>query len=138
MVVSAMDLQSPPLRSPLSVYEEQADRLLAAHRVADPAAIDIFRRKHPRFLDGTVKWWPKFIPDSEIRDALLSRDDPRLAIARNYDFLDWPALASFVGAVWRDGPVHQFEATVEAVVAGDLGSLQEALRRDHALVHARS
>jgi Ankyrin repeats (many copies) len=138
MVVSAMDLQPPPFLSPLSAYEEQADRLLAAHRAADPAAIDLFHRKHPRFLDETIKWRPKFIPDSEIRDAALSLDDARLAIARNYDFLDWPALVDYVDAVSREGAVHEFEAAVEAVVTGDLGSLQDALRRDPALVHARS
>ena len=138
MLVSAMDLQPPPLRSPLSAYEEQADRLLEAHRAADPAAIDLFHRKHPRFLDETIKWRPKFIADSEIRDAALSLDDARLAIARNYDFLDWPALVDYVDAVSRDGPVHAFEAAVEAVVGGDLGALHDALRRDPALVHARS
>jgi hypothetical protein len=138
MVVSAMDLQPPPFASPLSAYEQQADRLLAAHRAADPAAIDLFHRKHPRFLDETIKWRPKFIPDSDIRDAALSLDDARLAIARNYDFLDWAALVDYVEAVSLDGSVHAFEAAVEAVVAGDLGSLEDALRRDPALVHARS
>jgi hypothetical protein len=133
-----MDLQPPPFHSPLSAYEQQADILLAAHRAADPAAIDLFHRKHPRFLDETIKWRPKFIPDSEIRDAVLSLDDAQLAIARNYDFLDWSALVDFVDAVSREGPVHEFEAAVEAVVAGDLGSLQDALRRDPALVHVRS
>src|ERR1700749_1627164 len=138
MVVSAMHLQPPPFRSPLSAYEDQADRLLAAHRAADPAAIDLFHRKHPRFLDETIKWRPKFIPDSGIRDAALSLDDARLAIARNYDFLDWPALVAHVDAVSQDGPVRAFEAAVEAVVNGDLGVLQDALRRPPALVHARS
>jgi hypothetical protein len=133
-----MDLQPPLFRSPLSAYEQQADILLAAHRATDPAAIDLFHRKHPRFLDETIKWRPKFIPDSEIRDAAQSLDDARLTIARNYDFLDWHALADFVDVVSREGPVHGFEAAVEAVVTGDLGSLQDALRRDPALVHARS
>jgi Ankyrin repeats (many copies) len=138
MVAPAMDLQPPPFRSPLSAYEQQADRLLAAHRAADPAAIDLFHRKDPRFLDEKIKWRPKFIPDSKIRAAVLSLDDARLAIARNYDFLDWPALVGFVDAVSQDGPVHEFEAAVEAVVAGDLGFLQHALRRAPALVQARS
>jgi hypothetical protein len=138
MVVSAMDLQPPPFLSPLSAYEEQADILLAAHRAADPAAIDLFHRRHPRFLDEKIKWRPKFIADSDIRDAALSLDDARLAIARNYDFLDWSTLVDYVDAMSRDGPVHDFEAAVEAVVTGDLGSLQDALRRDPALVHARS
>src|ERR1700724_3371117 len=101
-----MDLQPLALRSPLSAYEQQAESLLAAHRAADPAAIDLFHRKHPHFLDDKIKWLPKSIPDAEIRDAALSRDDARLAIARFYDFLDWAALAAHVDAVSRDGPVH--------------------------------
>src|SRR5258708_712229 len=67
-----MDLRSVPFRSPLSAYEQQAEGLLAAHRAADPAAIDLFHRKHPRFLDEKIKWRPKFIAPSEIRDAALS------------------------------------------------------------------
>jgi ankyrin repeat protein len=133
-----MALTAPPFRSPLSAWEQQAERLLAGHRVADPAAIDRFHRKHPRFLDEKIKWLPKSIPDSEIRDATLSLDDARLAIARSYDFLDWPSLAAHVEAVTQQGPVLEFESAVEAVVNGDLAVLQDALRRDSALVSARS
>src|SRR4051794_24221517 len=98
-----MVLEPVPFRSPLVVYEGQAQSLLAAHGAADPAALDLFHRKHPRFLDETIKWRPKFIADSEIRDAALSIDDARLAIARYYDFLDWPSLGAHVEAVARDG-----------------------------------
>jgi hypothetical protein len=89
-----MDIDAVPFRSPLSAYEQQAESLLAGHRAADPAAIHLFHHKHPRFLDERIKWRPKFIPDSEIRDAVLSLDDARLAIARFCDFLDWPSLAA--------------------------------------------
>jgi len=133
-----MDLQPVPFRSPLAAYERQAQSLLAGHRAADPTAIDLFHRKHPRFLDEKIKWRPKFIADSEIRDASLSLDDARLAIARHYDFLDWPSLAAYVEVVSQDGAVFAFESAVEAVVNGDLGALQNALRRDPALVRARS
>ena len=133
-----MDLQPVPFRSPLGAYERQAQSLLAAHRAADPAAIDLFHRKHPRFLDETITWRPKFIADFEIRDAALSIDDARLAIARHYDFLDWPSLSTHVELVARDGAVFAFESAVEAVVNGDLGALQDALRGDPALVRARS
>jgi len=133
-----MDLQPVPFRSPLAAYERQAQSLLAGHRAADPTAIDLFHRKHPRFLDEKIKWRPKFIADSEIRDASLSLDDARLAIARHYDFLDWPSLAAYVEVVSQDGAVFAFESAVEAVVNGDLGALQDALRRDSALVRARS
>jgi ankyrin repeat protein len=133
-----MDLQPVAFRSPLSAYERQAEGLLAGHRAADPAAIDLFHRKHPRFLDEKIKWRPKFIADSEIRDAPLSLDDARLAIARHYDFLDWPSLTDWVEAVSQDGTVFAFESAVEAVVNGDLAALEQALRRDPALVRARS
>jgi ankyrin repeat protein len=133
-----MDLQPVPFRSPLAAYQRQAQSLLAAHGVADPVAIDLFHRKHPRFLDETITWRPKFIADSEIRDAALSIDDARLAIARHYDFLDWPSLSGHVEVVARDGAVFAFECAVEAVVNGDLGALQDALRADPLLVRARS
>src|SRR5258708_11527446 len=133
-----MDLQPVPFRSPLAVYERQAQSLLAGHRAADPTAIDLFHRKHPRFLDEKIKWRPKFIADSEIRDASLSLDDVRLAIARHYDFLDWPSHAAYVEVVSQEGTVFAFESAVEAVVNGDLGALQDALRRDSDLVRTRS
>ena len=81
---------------------------------------------------------PKFIADSEIRDATLSLDDVRLTIARYYDFLDWPSLAVYVETVSREGPVFEFEYGVEAVVNGGLAALQEVLRHDPALIQARS
>ena len=133
-----MDLQPVPFRSSLCAYERQAEGLLEAHRAAEPAAIGLFHRKHPRFLDEKIKWRPKFIPDSEIRDAELSLDDARLTIARYYDFLDWPALAAHVEAISQEGAILEFEAAAEAVVNGELAGLQGALRRNASLVHARS
>ncbi len=133
-----MKVTALPFRSPLVAYEQQAEGLLAGHRAADPAAIDLFHRKHPRFLDEKIKWRPKFIPESEIRDAGLSLDDARLAIARYYDFLDWPSLAAHVEAVSQEGPVFEFESAVESVINGDLAALKAALGRDPALIRARS
>jgi hypothetical protein len=133
-----MELKPLPFRSPLCAYEQQAESLLAGHRAANPAVIDLLHRKHPRFLDEKIKWLPKFIPDSEIRDAVLSLDDARLTIARLHDFLDWRALAAYVDAVANDGPVVEFEAAAQAVVDGDVSALQDALRRNPALAHARS
>jgi ankyrin repeat protein len=53
-------------------------------------------------------------------------------------FADWPSLAAYVDAVLREGPVFEFESAVEAVINGDLAALEDGLRRDPALVHARS
>ena len=127
-----------PFRSPLAAYEAQAEALLASHKAHDAEAIALFHRHHPRFLDDVYKWKPKSIPQSEIRDAVLSLDDARLAVARSHDFRDWPALSDYVAQVSQPGPVHDFEMAVEAMVGGDLAALKEALRRDGALVRARS
>src|SRR5215469_406731 len=123
-----MDLTPVPFRSPLSAYEDQATMLLAGHRAADPTAIDLLHRKHPRFLDEKIKWRPKCIPDSEIRDAHLSIDDARLTLARYYDFLDWPSLVTHIEVVSKPGPTFEFESAVEAVINGDLAALKDALR----------
>jgi len=133
-----MDLQPVPFRASLSAYERQAEDLLEAHRAAEPAAIDLFHRKHPRFLDEKIKWLPKSIPESEIQDAALSLDDARLTLARYYDFLDWPSLVATFDAISREGEIFEFESAAEAVVNGDLGVLEKALRRDPSLVRARS
>jgi hypothetical protein len=133
-----MNLKPVQFRSPLSAYEQQAENLLAGHRTADSAAIDLFHRNHPRFLDEKIKWRPKFIPDSEIRDAALTLKDARLTIARHYDFPEWSSLAAYVEAVLQEGPLFEFESAVEAVVNGSLIALEDALRRDPALVRARS
>ena len=133
-----MNFKPLPLGSPLSAYERDAEALLAAHRAADPGAIDLFHRRYPSFLDDKIKWRPKFIPDSEIRDAALSLDDARLTIARCYEFPDWPSLAAYVEAVLQEGPFREFEIAAEAVVDGDLTGLEGALARNPDLVRARS
>lgn len=136
--VPEMDLKPLPFRSPLSAYEQQAEELLSSHGAADPAAIDLFHRKHPRFLDDKIKWLPKAVPDSEIAEAALTHDDARLAIARYYDFLDWSSLAAWAEAIAQQGAIFEFESAVQAVVEGDLDALQDALRGDPRLVGARS
>lgn len=133
-----MDLEPLPFWSPLAAYARQAENVLAGHRAADPAAIDLFHRRHPRFLEETIKWRPKFIADEEIRDTPLSLDDARLAIARYYDFRDWASLASYVDAVSHEGPVFEFEAAVEAVINGDVAAVKQAVHFNPALVRARS
>ncbi|HZT89646.1 MAG TPA: ankyrin repeat domain-containing protein [Stellaceae bacterium] len=133
-----MSLRPVASRSPLSAYERQAEDLLAAHRAGDPAAIDLFHSRHPRFLDEKIKWRPKFMPASEIRNAALSLDDARLTVARFYEFADWATLAAYVERVAQDGPFFEFESAVEAVVNGDLPMLEDALRRNPGLIGERS
>lgn len=133
-----MDLKPLPFRSTLEHYQKQAEELLEAHRSGDSRAIQVFHNNHPRFLDSKIRWLPKDLPDSEIREAGLELADAQLTLARWYDFRDWAALEEYVEAVSRDGPVFQFEWAVEAVIEGDLAALQSLLRSNPELVRARS
>lgn len=129
-----------PLRgdAPLVAYEHQADSLLARWQSADATATQIVRSRHPRFLDDKIPWLQRRMTDAEARAIALDRNDARLALARWYDFHDWPALEEHARAVAEPGPVQRFERAVEAVIAGDAATLADLLREDPDLVRARS
>ncbi|MCC6536339.1 MAG: ankyrin repeat domain-containing protein [Bryobacterales bacterium] len=59
------------------------------------------------------------------------------ALARFYDFEDWPALTEYVASL-ADPAVHRFEAAIEALISGDAPALRRLLDEDPSLVHARS
>jgi len=127
-----------PFRAPLEEYDRQAREVLEGHRTGDPAAIKVVHENHPRFLDETIKWRPKRLTREEIQKAALDLDDARLALARWYTFADWTAVREYVDAVIVDGPVYRYESAVEAIVNGELASLQWRLREQPELIRARS
>ncbi len=133
-----MEFSHLPYDAPLSAYEKQAADLFDAYRARDAKAYDVFRHKHPRFLDKEVKWLPLNSTDQEIESASLSLDDARLAVARSYDFLDWASLAEWVNEVAKKGAVYRFESAVEAIIHGDAAALKALLKEDPDLVRARS
>src|SRR5262249_28897374 len=91
------------------------------------------------FLRDDVPWAQRPMTREEIRSVALDESDAQLALARWYDFLDWPRLVEFVEAVTKkDSPVFAFESAVEAVVDGDTSALTARLRADPQLVHTRS
>src|SRR4029078_948036 len=53
-------------------------------------------------------------------------------------FETWADLVAFVDAARKPGPVATFETAVEAVVSGDLATLQALLREQPDLVRSRS
>jgi ankyrin repeat protein len=128
-----------PFSAPLSDFHQQAAELLAAHGAGHPDAIKLFHEKLPRFLDEKIVWLPKRIPDSEIQDAELTIDDAQMAVARWYDFQDWPALSEFVESVSdTKSEIYQFESAVDAVVNGDAADLKALIEANPQIVHARS
>jgi hypothetical protein len=63
----------------------------------------------------------------------------QFVIARSHGFESWPKFAKHLEALARKStPVSRFEAAADAIVAGDVATLNRLLREDPALVHARS
>ncbi len=56
-----------PFGSPLEAYERQADELLDRCRRGDAETLDLFRRKHPRFLSDEVPWLRKAASLEDVR-----------------------------------------------------------------------
>ncbi|MCC6930964.1 MAG: ankyrin repeat domain-containing protein [Gemmatimonadaceae bacterium] len=73
---------------------------------------------------------------AESNDA-LAQSQAILALA--HGFADWEALTAHLDALGLDGsPVADFERAADAIVSGDLATLDALLARTPALVHQRS
>jgi ankyrin repeat protein len=101
----------------------------------DVAMLEALLARHGDMLrKGPVQssWWGGLAPD-------YSKGDARAIIAREHDFESWDRFAAFADAM-KDprSPVAQFEAAVDAVIAGDLATLERLLHTNPWLVRARS
>ena len=76
---------------------------------------------------------------SEIGSDALSLSDARLLVADAYAFKNWERLLEFIEAIDREhSPVARFEAAVDAVITGDVKTLESLLREKPELIRARS
>src|SRR4051812_27351985 len=128
-----------PYRAKLPDYQQQAATLLNAWRTGDESAVRFFWQHLPRFRRTDVSWLPKQLSEADVRKEPIDEQDARAALARWYDFRDWPALEQWVDAVGAENSaVSRFESAVEAVVDGDAATLQHILAAHPDLVAARS
>jgi ankyrin repeat protein len=82
--------------------------------------------------------WPTFIKDDTRRERCLLVD-AQFFVAREHGFTSWPKFAAHVETLTRPGSaVSNFEAAVDAIVAGDATTLQRLLREHPELARARS
>jgi hypothetical protein len=134
-----MDITPLPFRAGLAQYKKQATDLVKAYRSGDPEAMRCIRQLHPRLRGKAGTNDRNDVTDVEIRSAKFSPVDAQSVVARWYGFESWPKLVEFVEAVTREGSsVSQFESAVEAIISGDVATLQSLLRDNPELIQARS
>jgi ankyrin repeat protein len=96
------------------------ERLLLDHE-------DVLRKQRPR-----SSWLGGLSPDYDAGDA-------RAIIVRTHHFANWHQFTAHAEAVMdKNSSVARFERAVDAIVSGDLDSLERLLRREPGLVRARS
>jgi hypothetical protein len=103
----------------------QARNLLAAHRAGDPAAAVEIRACCPRLSGRSA---------GEILAAPFELEDARLTVAREHGYHDWAQVVAQGDRVAN--PL--FEATIDAVVNGDIERLEDLLAREPTAVNERS
>jgi ankyrin repeat protein len=101
----------------------------------DDRTLDALLRDHgPMLRTGPVPstWWGGLAPD-------YSQGDARSIIAREHHFESWDRFAAHAEAL-KDGnsAAAQFEVAVDAIITGDVLTLERLLKADPALIHARS
>jgi hypothetical protein len=134
-----MEFKHRPFDAPLTDYARQAGELLDGWNKEDKEAVRIVRTSHPKFLDNEIKWLALDFTPEQLRQTRIDQADAQLALARWYDFADWDRLTDYVEAVRQPGsPRERFERAVEAVIDGDIPTLERLLKSDHCLVRARS
>ena len=147
-----MDVLPLPPRPNLSQYQKRAKELVVAVGSADPTAVHSWATEWletlARLLDVSIT---PFVRHSFDRAVGVIEDrvrksprpfalaDAQFRLARAHGFERWPAFAAAVRPPAETDPVRrEFELAADAVVTGDLATLESLVRRHPDLVKARS
>jgi ankyrin repeat protein len=105
-------------------------------RGQDPTSTEA-RREVEREARRVEDRWRRFLEAGEHRRCRIA--DTQLFVAREHGFASWPKFAAHVETLSRPGSaVSNFEAAVEAIVAGNAAELRALLRAQPDLATARS
>ena len=138
MYPNPQDVVPLPVRPNLEQYKKQAKDLSEACTA--------------RGRDGVREWAEQWIDKQSRVDAFAefawnrlatggkcAVSDAQFAMARAYGFLSWPKFARHIEALQHPNTsISAFETAADAIVAGDLATLQRLLREDPSLIRARS
>jgi ankyrin repeat protein len=145
-------LPLPPQPS-LEQYKKRAKDLLKAYRDADPAAlrtwaaawvhslVELSGITFTAQLPVRINHWTDQLENfaREKLSATATLTAAQFVIARAHGFESWPQFAKHLESIARaNSPENSFELAADALVAGDLATLEKLLTADSALIHARS
>jgi ankyrin repeat protein len=113
----------------LQTYRRLVEELVEEHRSGKLRAARRIKNFHPERSSVTE--------ESTLRHALKPAD-ASLVIAREAGFDNWDALVAYVEGSDSESYAERFERAADAVIDGDLPTLQELLDADPALARTRS
>ena len=138
MYPNPQDVVPLPGRPDVEEYRKQAKDLSTA---CNARGRDGVREWAERWLDehGPVDAFIEFVWKRLSSEGKCGVSDAQFALARAYGFLSWPKFSRHIKALQRpDTPVSAFEGAADAIVDGDLPTLERLLRKDPSLIRARS
>lgn len=157
MFPSPQDALPLPPRPNLEQYKKLAKDLVKACKSADPNAIRAWAARWVEALAGltqltitrdlpvSIDRWTDQVEEfarkklSGSAGAKCALADAQFVVARSHGFESWPRFARHIEGLARaTSHVSKFEAAADAIVAGDLATLERLLREDPELVRARS
>jgi hypothetical protein len=148
-----MDTLPLPPSPSLEQYKKRAKALVTAAESADPSAVRDWARKWLESLASSLGAdIAPFVRDSidravahieaRVRDRRASKAfllaDAQHLIAEAHGYESWGAFAQYVEDAEGKRPRDDFELAADAVVNGDLATLESLVRKNPALIRARS
>lgn len=117
-----MNASQLPDHPSLEQYKKQAKDLVKNRKSSDPESIQRIRQHHPRFDK---------LSDSDILNTRFVLADAQLVIAREHGFESWPRFAKHIGRITRGRlPAALWKSAEEALITGDVGTLERLLREN--------
>jgi len=134
-----MDTKDLAARPRLEQYKKQAKDFIAAFRSGDPDTMRWIRRCHPSLPGRADTNDRNEVTEAEIRRVKLRVADAQFIVARQHQFENWRKFTKHIEALnQKDSPVARFEAAVDAIIVGDIATLERLLRQNPELIRARS
>jgi ankyrin repeat protein len=134
-----MEIAPLSSRPSLDDHKKEAKAFLDAFKSGDPGAMRLVKRYNPRLPGRADTNDRNGVTEAEVRRVKLSLADAEHVIARGHQFESWAQFAKHIAALNRkNSAVWQFETAVEAIISGDVVTLQGLLRANPELIRARS